>query len=114
MIQAIGEALAEVTTDMGVDEEVNLGPAIASRFGDWPTKPATSDQTLWHEQGIYKVLHPAEDLFLFKLGEKGCCVEILGSVGQVFVVDPALERTQGEFADKLSAAKPTVARWEID
>lgn len=92
MIQVIGKALAEVTTNMGVGEEVNLGPAIASRFGDWPTKPATSDQTLWHKQGIYKVVHPAEDLFLFKLGEGGCCVEILGSVGQVFVVDPALDR----------------------
>lgn len=108
LVEAVGEALAEVTTDMRVGEMVNLGPAIASRFGDWPAKKPTSDKTLWREQGIYKVVHHLEDLFLHKLGEGICSVEILGSVSQAFEVPPALAQAVQGILDSGSGkgAKP--------
>ena len=92
LVKTFAETLVEVAQNLEMDGQVNLGPRIASRFGDWPTKPPTIDPPLWYEQGVSKVIYPPEDLFVYKLEDTGCSVELGASVGQAFVVDPALSQ----------------------
>lgn len=91
MVRALAEALPDVTAHMVVDEEKNLGSVMKAGFADWPTKSPRSDPVLWREQGIYKIVHPPEDLLLWKHGDEGCSVEVGFSMGEVFEVSPAIE-----------------------
>lgn len=83
-------SIFQLIVDIDLDTQVDLGPLIALRFSDWPTKPPTIDQKLWREQHVYKIIYPPEELFVVKLDATGYTVEIGPVVSEVFKTDPAL------------------------
>ena len=90
LAKAFLDALTEGYSNIDLGTQVDLGPAIAPRFSEWPTKPPTVDQKLWNEQHVYKIIHSPEEFILVKLDDIGCSVEVGAVVSQVFWVDPAL------------------------
>lgn len=90
LARAFVDALTDVYSNMDQGAQVDLGPVIAPRFSKWPSKPPTIDHKLWREQHVYKIIHPPEELFVVKLDDTGCAVEIGPVVSQVFMVDQAL------------------------
>jgi hypothetical protein len=87
LVKAFVDALTEVSSN-----QVDLGPVIASKFSEWPTKPPRSDPELWRGQHVYKIIHPPEELLVVKLDDTDYSVEIWASVSQVFMVDQALDQ----------------------
>jgi hypothetical protein len=90
LLKAFIDALTEVHSSIALDGLIDLGPGVASRFNEWPTKPPTINRQLLPEQ--FKVIYPPEELSITKINETGCSVEIGASVGQIYEVVPSLSQ----------------------
>lgn len=88
--EALVKAMIEETPNSNSGDLIDLGPAIAILFEDWPTEPPKSDNKLWHEQQIYKIIHQPKELLIYKLEDNGCSLECDVSFSEVFTVDPSL------------------------
>lgn len=110
LLEPFIDALAELDDTLESGEETNLGPNIAAKFPQWPTKPPTSDEKLWLEQRVLKFITPPKDLFVLKDADDGSSVQLFGSVGQAIEVDTTLTHALlGIFSDDGGkGAKPNV------
>ncbi len=88
LVTTFGAALFETAPNLDVDDLGNLGPRIAELFPEWPKKKSASSPRIDWNTG--RVVYDPEDLWITKLKDTGCCVEIGSSVGQLIDVDPTL------------------------
>jgi hypothetical protein len=104
LANAFVQALIEGAADVNVGDQINIGPAIASRFWDWPKDSPRTDRS------TSKIIHPPQDLLVYKLDASGCSVEGGISMSEAFVVDSALYQAVSDiFASRPGeCAKPNV------
>lgn len=87
---ALTQALIEVAPGLEKGAEVNLASRIAGHFPKWPRKSSASSprRDRLHDRLVWDV----QDVWVTKMEDTGCGVELGPSVHGLFDMDPALQQ----------------------